>query len=284
MITKKFSSALGNIGEEYINEAIMYTAKNNKKSRVKWSAIAACFSLILISFTVILSYVISDNSPPTGDNNFTMIFTEAKIIEVNSTKSFLVEITNENVYKSNTEKNLFAVGERIQAMFNEEISLSLVPGDVVIIGRGNTAKVDYSQKPYIVPCNSIKLKASEDYRNIKVGVENGEGATEAGFAFVNQTYGEHLINLQNDNPYQILEYKLIEYTQIEIGSDYVLGSFTFALKPTNVSSYSSQFATVGSGEFEGWLILSKTFRLQRINTTYWNCTQLESIPPDTLNK
>lgn len=277
MITKKFSSALGNIGEEYINEAIMYTAKNNKKSRVKWSAIAACFSLMLISFTVILSYVISDNSPPTSDNNFTMIFTEAKIIEVNSTKSFLVEITNENVYKSNTEKNLFAVGERIQAMFNEEISLSLVPGDVVIIGRGNTAKVDYSQKPYIVPCNSIKLKASEDYRNIKVGVENGEGATEAGLAFVNKIYSEYMINLPNDNPYRIFEYKLIDYTEIEIENDYILGEFTFAIKPTNMSHYSDQYATNGTGEFDGWLIFNKEFKLQRQNITYWNCIELKSL-------
>ena len=278
MITRKFSSALGNIGEKYINEAIIYSAKSNKKSWVKWGAIAACFCLMLISFTVVLPHIISDKTPSANDN-FAMIFTEATVIEVSSTKSLLVEITNENIYNANTDKNLFAVGERIKATFNEETILNFFPGDTVIFGRGNTANVDYSKKPYVAQCNSIHLKAPEDFRNIRVGVENGAGATEAGLAFVNQTYGEHLINLQNDNPYQILEYKLIEYTPIEIGSDYVLGSFTFAIKPTNVSSYSSQFATVGSGDFEGWLILSKTFRLQRINTTYWNCTQLESIPP-----
>lgn len=48
MTTKKFSNALGNISEDYINEAVTYTPKRKKNTWVKWAAIAASLSLIVI--------------------------------------------------------------------------------------------------------------------------------------------------------------------------------------------------------------------------------------------
>lgn len=47
MITKKFSNALGNIGENYVDEAATYTAKKKNNVWVKWGSIAACFALLL---------------------------------------------------------------------------------------------------------------------------------------------------------------------------------------------------------------------------------------------
>ena len=47
MTTKKFSNALGNIGESYIDEAATYTAKKKNNVWVKWGSIAACFALLL---------------------------------------------------------------------------------------------------------------------------------------------------------------------------------------------------------------------------------------------
>lgn len=47
MTTKKFSNALGNIGESYVDEAATYTAKKKNNVWVKWGSIAACFALLL---------------------------------------------------------------------------------------------------------------------------------------------------------------------------------------------------------------------------------------------
>ena len=47
MTTKKFSNALGNIGENYINEAATYSGKRKKETWVKWVSIAACLSLVV---------------------------------------------------------------------------------------------------------------------------------------------------------------------------------------------------------------------------------------------
>ena len=47
MTTKKFSNALGNIGESYVDEAVNYTAKKKSNAWLKWGAIAACFCLVV---------------------------------------------------------------------------------------------------------------------------------------------------------------------------------------------------------------------------------------------
>lgn len=47
MTTKKFSNALGNIGENYVDEAVNYTIKKKNNIWLKWGAIAACFAFLL---------------------------------------------------------------------------------------------------------------------------------------------------------------------------------------------------------------------------------------------
>ena len=47
MTAKKFSNALGNIGEGYVDEAVRYTPKRKRSPWVKWGSIAACMLLIL---------------------------------------------------------------------------------------------------------------------------------------------------------------------------------------------------------------------------------------------
>ena len=48
MTTKKFSKALGNIGESYVDEAVNYTAKKKNNVWLKWGSIAACFCLVVM--------------------------------------------------------------------------------------------------------------------------------------------------------------------------------------------------------------------------------------------
>jgi hypothetical protein len=228
MNTKLFSEAISEVSDKYYEEAANYHCK--KHGWIKWSAMAACLCLIISGM-----YLLRPNDYNEAGNNggIVMLFTEAKVVEVFSPRSVLVEITKENIYNANTDENLFNVGDMVQAEFNEDIVLHFVSGDVVIIGRGNTAKVDYSQKPYIAQCNNIKIKAKEDYRNIWVSAETDEGAEEAGITFVENTYGEYLENLPSDNSYRIEDYKLLDYTLLETTETSVSGEFTFAVKATD---------------------------------------------------
>ena len=168
MKKEKISTAIGNINSRYIQEAAEFQAeKISHKSKpvwIKWIAIAACFCLMVTATIIIVPHInhMQGDVNNAGDGVIAMLFTEAKVIEVYSTTSVLVEITDENIYGANTDKNLFAVGEIVRADFNEEIVLNFKPGDIVIIGRGDTAKVDYSQKPYIAQCNNIKLKVTDN--------------------------------------------------------------------------------------------------------------------------
>ena len=226
MNSKKFSEAMSELDSKYIDEALNYKKKARKPGWIKWGAVAACLCLIISGM-----YLLRPNDYNEAGNNggIVMLFTEAKVVEVFSPRSVLVEITKENIYSANTDENLFNVGDMVQAEFNEDIVLHFVSGDVVIIGRGNTAKVDYSQKPYIAQCNNIKIKAKEDYRNIWVSAETDEGAEEAGITFVENTYGEYLENLPSDNSYRIEDYKLLDHTLLETTETSVSGEFTFAV-------------------------------------------------------
>lgn len=53
MTTKKFSNALGNIGESYVDEAVNYTAKKKSNTWLKWGALAACFALIVCAIPLV---------------------------------------------------------------------------------------------------------------------------------------------------------------------------------------------------------------------------------------
>ncbi len=48
MTAKRFSNALGNISDGYVDEAIIYTAKKKKSTWVKWVSVAACLALIVM--------------------------------------------------------------------------------------------------------------------------------------------------------------------------------------------------------------------------------------------
>lgn len=208
MNAKKFSDAMSELDTKYVDEALNYKKKSPKPFWVKWGAMAACLCLI-ISSMFLLKHAEYNNIG--GSDGIVMLFTEAEVVEVFSPRSVLVEITEENIYNANTDKNLFNVGDMVQAEFNEDIVLHFNVGDIVIIGRGNTADVDYSQKPYIAQCNNIQIKAEEDYRNIWVSAANNLGEEAAGHTFVETTYGEYLINLPEDNSCRIEDYKLLDY-------------------------------------------------------------------------
>ena len=272
MRKEDFFEVLGELDDGIVKEA--KTTMKKKMNWKAWGAMAACLCLI-ISGMFLLKHAEYNNIG--GSDGIVMLFTEAEVVEVFSPRSVLVEITEENIYNANTDKNLFNVGDMVQAEFNEDIVLHFNVGDIVIIGRGNTADVDYSQKPYIAQCNNIQIKAEEDYRNIWVSAANNLGEEAAGHTFVETTYGEYLINLPEDNSCRIEDYKLLDYTPLETTENSVSGEFTFAIKAVNENYYTGQYTLDGTGEYEGWLILRKRFTLEHRNNPYWKCIALEDI-------
>ena len=68
MTTKKFSNALGNIGESYVNEAVTYSAKK-KNAWIKWGAMAACLCIVVAAF---ITPIILQNlrAASTGDDQY----------------------------------------------------------------------------------------------------------------------------------------------------------------------------------------------------------------------
>ena len=249
MRKEDFFEVLGELDDNIVKEAKTHIKK--KMNWKAWGTMAACLCLI-VSGIFLYNQNISDNSA--GNNNIAMLFMEAKVIEVYSPRSVLVEIVEENIYNANTEENLFLAGDMVRADFNEDIVLHFAADDIVVIGRGDTAKVDYSTKPYIAQCNSIRIKAEEDYRNIRVSIEDNEGAENAGLAFAENIYGSFLLNLPKDNNYRITDYKLLD-NSILTATDYsVSGEFTFAVKAVDEDYYAGQYTLNGSGEYDGWLI------------------------------
>lgn len=134
------------------------------------------------------------------------------------------------------------------------------------------------KQPYIAQCNNIKIKAKEDYRNIWVSADTDEGAEEAGITFVENTYGEYLENLPSDNSYRIEDYKLLDHTLLETTETSVSGEFTFAVKATDAEQYAGEYTLNGTGDYEGWLILRRSFTLEHRNNPYWKCIELKDVP------
>lgn len=81
MNTKKFSSALGNISESYVNEAVTYIAKKKATSWVKWVAVVACLCLVVTGLFPLFS---NHESP--------FVLTAYALSEDNSLQSFEMEV------------------------------------------------------------------------------------------------------------------------------------------------------------------------------------------------
>ncbi len=104
MTTRKFSNALGNIGENYINEAVSYTPKRKKNTWVKWVSMAACLSLI-IAGGLFWNIFHSPDTPEVPENNIMSFFTITAHAANGETK--VLNVTDSFVSSGEPKYNMF---------------------------------------------------------------------------------------------------------------------------------------------------------------------------------
>lgn len=68
MNSKKFSDAMSEIDDTYIEEAIHYQKKTWKHSQTKWSAIAACFVVVSVAAFSIVAHYLNQQGVTPPDN------------------------------------------------------------------------------------------------------------------------------------------------------------------------------------------------------------------------
>ena len=114
MTTKKFSNALGNIGENYIDEAASYTAKKKSNAWVKWISIAACLSLIVIG-GVFGNVFRTPDTPDVPEDNI--------INNIMSYFTITVHAANGETTVLNVSDSFFSSGEPKSNIFGHNIPL-----------------------------------------------------------------------------------------------------------------------------------------------------------------
>lgn len=104
MTTKKFSNALGNVGESYIDEAVSYTPKRKNNTWVKWVSMAACLSLI-IAGGLFGNIFHSPDTPDVPENNIMSFFTITAHAANGETK--VLNVTDSFVSSGEPKYNMF---------------------------------------------------------------------------------------------------------------------------------------------------------------------------------
>lgn len=107
MNTKRFSEAMSEIDDKYVDETINYQQKKKKINWIKWTSIAACFALVAV-FSIGVwqgGWFSSSNDIATLDNGDKIIFSKSDI--VGSSLSLAFDMTTRELTEEET-RALFA--------------------------------------------------------------------------------------------------------------------------------------------------------------------------------
>lgn len=129
MKTKTFSNALGEIGDQYVSEAISYSAAKKKNMWMKWGAMAACLCLVVVGAFMAPNLIGDQNvEQPMGQGFFNAV---------------VLEIENDTVIVECTDslQGNVPVGGKVQ-ISTDTISSAVVPELVV----GDNVRVLYLGK------------------------------------------------------------------------------------------------------------------------------------------
>lgn len=101
MNTKKFSEAMGEIDDKYVDEAIQYQSKKKKRGWLKWGAMAACLCLVVCAIAIPL---LKQPTVTPGDL-IPMVFVNDTMYYQSSNQSF-IEKQDDFVYLGNIESEV----------------------------------------------------------------------------------------------------------------------------------------------------------------------------------
>ena len=93
-----------------------------------------------------------------GENGPYMFKDVARIVEVESLRSVIVEIVDPDALQDRyNNKNIFSPGDILRAEIHFDATLleTAQAGDIVLVSRGNSITVDTSREPHTFPCNAI---------------------------------------------------------------------------------------------------------------------------------
>lgn len=121
-------------------------------------------------------------------------------------------------------------------------------------------------------------QAEADYRKIRFYMQDPEAA---GLAFAREIYGTRLVNLPENNRFRVTDYEMLDYTLLSNSETKISGVFTFAVKPVVEVYYVGLYTRRGAGDYEDWLILTRSFTLELDDEGYWNCTELNDVDSST---
>ncbi|NCB51749.1 MAG: hypothetical protein EOM54_07710 [Clostridia bacterium] len=117
-----------------------------------------------------------------------------------------------------------------------------------------------------------------DYNRIVFSSDGSAGDTAA--LFVQEYYGNLLLSVAPGGLSSITDYEAVDWAVEEVGEDgnAILGWFKFAILPEDYDStpFWAGSAAAGEGEYEGWIIKSLEFVLQKQNDEHWHCIGLGS--------
>ena len=154
MTPKKFSHALGEIGDKYVSESINYTAAKKKNAWIKWGAMAACLCFVLVG-----ALTINNNIHHKSEKTLVSIF-EGEIIAIIDNNQCIVEVTvgDQNFLEGATA---YVVYEKI--VCNSEIYIKdLIVGNTVVITYDSTQLLKENEKN-VISIENIELTNKKEF-------------------------------------------------------------------------------------------------------------------------
>lgn len=139
MNSKKFSEAMSELDNKYVDEAINYKKKAKKPGWIKWGAMAACLCLVICAFAIPRLF---DNSsapvPGTGDL-VPMIYVNNSLYQYASNQPDLADKESEFIYLGKIESK---VNESQEPKVNFQANDDIVGANVYQYGNDIVALID----------------------------------------------------------------------------------------------------------------------------------------------
>ena len=123
---------------------------------------------------------------------------------------------------------------------------------------------------------------------VRISFDEKGTAEKVTETFVKDVYADHLLDLEPSGIYSISDYEVVDWgvNKVSDNKAAILGWVKFAVIPQDYNSAGLWAGNTvkGTGKYEGWLVMSREFVLQKQADGYWHCIDLgtggASLPED----